>query len=134
MWGSFVGADQVHGQLGPLPEALRLEANSADIFEDEFDVPAFGGIKDHLQLFAGGIVIPLTGGSQEGGIWFGRIYEASRDCLRGTVGVDPRTHGYFAKVGQVAAEIRAYRPPEPYKGKGVKYADEIIVRKEAKKK
>ncbi|MFQ5643946.1 MAG: 50S ribosomal protein L6 [Thiogranum sp.] len=38
------------------------------------------------------------------------------------------------KVGQVAAEIRAYRPPEPYKGKGVKYADEVIVRKEAKKK
>lgn len=38
------------------------------------------------------------------------------------------------KVGQVAAEIRAHRPPEPYKGKGVKYADEIIVRKEAKKK
>mgnify|MGYP003572056181 FL=1 len=38
------------------------------------------------------------------------------------------------KVGQVAAEIRAYRPPEPYKGKGVKYADEIIPRKEAKKK
>lgn len=38
------------------------------------------------------------------------------------------------KVGQVAANIRAYRPPEPYKGKGVKYADEQIVRKEAKKK
>jgi len=38
------------------------------------------------------------------------------------------------KVGQVCAEIRAYRPPEPYKGKGVKYADEQIVRKEAKKK
>ncbi|NOY73098.1 MAG: 50S ribosomal protein L6 [Gammaproteobacteria bacterium] len=37
-------------------------------------------------------------------------------------------------VGQVAAEIRAFRPPEPYKGKGVKYADEVIVRKEAKKK
>ena len=37
-------------------------------------------------------------------------------------------------VGQVAAEIRAYRPPEPYKGKGVKYADEHILRKEAKKK
>jgi large subunit ribosomal protein L6 len=37
-------------------------------------------------------------------------------------------------VGQVAAEIRGYRPPEPYKGKGVKYADEVIVRKEAKKK
>ena len=38
------------------------------------------------------------------------------------------------KVGQVAAEIRAYRPPEPYKGKGVRYADEQVVRKEAKKK
>lgn len=38
------------------------------------------------------------------------------------------------KVGQVAAEIRAYRPPEPYKGKGVKYSDENVVRKEAKKK
>jgi len=36
-------------------------------------------------------------------------------------------------VGQVAANIRAYRPPEPYKGKGVRYADEIIVLKEAKK-
>ncbi|PKM10632.1 MAG: 50S ribosomal protein L6 [Gammaproteobacteria bacterium HGW-Gammaproteobacteria-3] len=38
------------------------------------------------------------------------------------------------KVGQVAAEIRAYRSPEPYKGKGVRYADEQVVRKEAKKK
>jgi len=37
-------------------------------------------------------------------------------------------------LGQVAANIRAYRPPEPYKGKGVKYAGEHIVRKEAKKK
>jgi large subunit ribosomal protein L6 len=39
-----------------------------------------------------------------------------------------------AAVGQVAAEIRSYRPPEPYKGKGVKYADEFIFRKEGKKK
>jgi large subunit ribosomal protein L6 len=38
------------------------------------------------------------------------------------------------RVGQVAAEIRAYRPPEPYKGKGVRYSDEHVVRKEAKKK
>ena len=36
-------------------------------------------------------------------------------------------------VGQAAAEIRAFRPPEPYKGKGVRYADERVVRKEAKK-
>ena len=38
------------------------------------------------------------------------------------------------QVGQVAAEVRAYRKPEPYKGKGVRYADEVIVLKETKKK
>ena len=38
------------------------------------------------------------------------------------------------QVGQVAANIRAYRPPEPYKGKGIRYSGEQIVRKEAKKK
>jgi large subunit ribosomal protein L6 len=38
------------------------------------------------------------------------------------------------KVGQAAAEIREYRRPEPYKGKGIKYEDERIVRKEGKKK
>lgn len=37
-------------------------------------------------------------------------------------------------VGEVAAKIRSYRPPEPYKGKGVRYSDEHVVRKEAKKK
>ncbi|MBI1396631.1 MAG: 50S ribosomal protein L6 [Betaproteobacteria bacterium] len=37
-------------------------------------------------------------------------------------------------IGQVAAEIRAYRPPEPYKGKGVRYSDEVVVLKETKKK
>jgi large subunit ribosomal protein L6 len=38
------------------------------------------------------------------------------------------------KVGQVAAEVRGYRPPEPYKGKGVRYADEVVILKETKKK
>lgn len=38
------------------------------------------------------------------------------------------------RVGQVASELRSYRPPEPYKGKGVRYTDEFVVRKEAKKK
>jgi large subunit ribosomal protein L6 len=38
------------------------------------------------------------------------------------------------RVGQIAAEIRAYRPPEPYKGKGIKYSTEIVRRKEGKKK
>jgi large subunit ribosomal protein L6 len=38
------------------------------------------------------------------------------------------------QVGQVAAEVRAYRSPEPYKGKGVRYVDEVVVIKETKKK
>ncbi|MEW5903779.1 MAG: 50S ribosomal protein L6 [Pseudomonadota bacterium] len=38
------------------------------------------------------------------------------------------------QIGQVAAEIRAYRSPEPYKGKGVRYADEVVILKETKKK
>jgi large subunit ribosomal protein L6 len=38
------------------------------------------------------------------------------------------------KVGQVAAEVRGYKPPEPYKGKGVRYADEVVILKETKKK
>lgn len=38
------------------------------------------------------------------------------------------------KVGQVAAKIRGFKPPEPYKGKGIRYADEYVVRKEGKKK
>jgi len=38
------------------------------------------------------------------------------------------------KIGQVAAEVRGYKPPEPYKGKGVRYADEVVVLKETKKK
>ncbi len=38
------------------------------------------------------------------------------------------------RVGQVAAEIRAYRSPEPYKGKGVRYSDEVVIMKETKKK
>ena len=56
------------------------------------------------------------------------------------VGIDPKqTHLTITgidrqKVGQVAAEIRGYRGPEPYKGKGVKYAGEYIFRKEGKKK
>ena len=38
------------------------------------------------------------------------------------------------QVGQVAAEVRGYRPPEPYKGKGVRYAGEVVILKETKKK
>ena len=42
--------------------------------------------------------------------------------------------GYSQRVGQVCAQIRAFRPPEPYKGKGIRYVDEYVHRKEGKKK
>jgi large subunit ribosomal protein L6 len=54
--------------------------------------------------------------------------QAERPTLLVVSGIDRQ------RVGQVAAEIRAYRPPEPYKGKGVKYEGEHILRKEGKKK
>ena len=50
------------------------------------------------------------------------------------VGVGYRAQADRQRVGQVAAEIRAIRPPEPYKGKGIRYADEKITIKETKKK
>ena len=53
---------------------------------------------------------------------------ASKPTEITVAGIDKR------QVGQIAAEIRAFRGPEPYKGKGVKYAGEFIFRKEGKKK
>jgi len=57
----------------------------------------------------------------------GITINAERNSLQ-IIGADKQ------RVGQISAEIRSYRPPEPYKGKGVKYRDEVIVRKEGKKK
>lgn len=54
--------------------------------------------------------------------------EVEKNTLLTITGIDKQ------KVGQVAAEIRGYKKPEPYKGKGIRYADEYIVRKEGKKK
>ena len=53
------------------------------------------------------------------------MYETYRDIY---IGIDKQ------KVGQFASEVRALRKPEPYKGKGVRYSDEVIRRKEGKKK
>ena len=59
---------------------------------------------------------------------------ASASSLEKTLRDGGKTGADKQLVGQVAAEIRSYRPPEPYKGKGVKYANEYIFRKEGKKK
>jgi hypothetical protein len=57
-----------------------------------------------------------------------KVEDAAADRIIVIKGVDKQ------QVGQVAAEIRAYRPPEPYKGKGVRYADEQVTLKRTKKK
>lgn len=74
----------------------------------------------NLQLgFSHDVAYPIPDGIQ---------IECERPTLVKVSGIDKQ------KVGQVAAEIRAYRPPEPYKGKGVRYSDEYVFRKEGKKK
>ena len=58
-------------------------------------------------------------------------------CFGGPAAPQPHArenHGHAELVGQVASNIRGLRPPEPYKGKGVRYADEVVVLKETKKK
>ena len=58
----------------------------------------------------------------------------SEETIRNRLHLDKNSGADRQKVGQVAAEIRGFRGPEPYKGKGIKYADEHIHRKEGKKK
>ena len=80
-------------------------------------VAAVGGRNGGI---AGAAIFALIEGQEAG---FGTV----------EVGGDVDQVGIDGKVGQAAAEIRAFRPPEPYKGKGVRYSDERVVRKEAKK-
>ena len=81
---------------------------------------AVQGNNVQLQLgYSHDVVYPVPEGIQ---------VQAERPTLLVVSGIDRQ------RVGQVAAEIRAYRPPEPYKGKGIKYEGETILRKEGKKK
>ena len=86
-----------------------------------FDALALGGLWRRSGILGGDLADALAVGAADG------------DHLRAA----DRDHGQRRRpqrVGQVAAEIRAFRPPEPYKGKGIKYAGEIVRRKEGKKK
>lgn len=97
-----------------------------------------GGFERKLQLVGVGYRAKVQGKKLDLTLGFSHpvVYEAPSDIDIQTpsqteiviTGIDKQ------KVGQVAAEIRRYRPPEPYKGKGVRYADERVVLKEAKKK
>lgn len=96
------------------------------------------GFEKKLQLLGIGYRAQMQGSVLNLSLGFSRPVEYP--CPRG-VSIETPTQTEIVvrgtdkqRVGQTAAEIRAYRPPEPYKGKGVRYDGEIIVRKEAKKK
>jgi large subunit ribosomal protein L6 len=96
------------------------------------------GFEKSMEITGTGYRAAVSGGNLEMNLGFSHpvVYPVPKGikitCERPTAikveGIDKRL------VGQVAAEIRAWRPPEPYKGKGVRYTDETILRKEGKKK
>ena len=97
-----------------------------------------GGFKKELEINGVGYRAALQGKNLQLSLGYSHdvVYEVPEGI---TVEVPKPTEIIISgidkqRVGQVAAEIRAYRPPEPYKGKGVKYVDEYIFRKEGKKK
>lgn len=96
------------------------------------------GFEKKLQLNGVGYRAKATGKTLN--LTLGFSHPVDYDLPEGIVAETPSQTEIVIKgidkqaVGQVAAEIRAFRPPEPYKGKGVRYADEQVRRKEAKKK
>ncbi|MCC7038874.1 MAG: 50S ribosomal protein L6 [Burkholderiales bacterium] len=148
---------------GPLGEATRSYADSVSIAR-EGDTLVFTAANDAARAMQGtlrALVANMVKGVTEGFerkltlVGVGFRAQAAGDKLNLTLGFShpvvhtmpkgvkvetPQQTEIVVKgidkqaVGQVAAEIRAYRPPEPYKGKGVRYADERVIMKETKKK
>lgn len=96
------------------------------------------GFQKKLQLIGVGYRVQLQGQNLNLTLGFSHpvVYELPKDVKAETPSQTEIVLTSIDKqlLGQVAAEIRAFRPPEPYKGKGVRYADENVRRKEAKKK
>lgn len=96
------------------------------------------GFQKKLQLIGVGYRVQMQGQNLNLTLGFSHpvVYELPKDVKAETPSQTEIVLTSIDKqlLGQVAAEIRAFRPPEPYKGKGVRYADENVRRKEAKKK
>jgi large subunit ribosomal protein L6 len=117
-------ADQMWGLSRTLVNNLVLGVTNG--FSQKLEIQGVGyraavqGKNLHLQLgFSHDVAYPIPDGI---------TIAAEKPTMLTVSGIDKQL------VGQVAAEIRAYRPPEPYKGKGVRYAKEYVRRKEGKKK
>ena len=141
-----VGLEQVSGENGselrvrPREETRQAvaQAGTARSLLNNMVIGVTAGFERRLQLVGVGYRAQSNGGRLNMSLGYshpveydppeGVTVEATSNTDIVVRGVDKQ------KVGQVAAVLRAFRPPEPYKGKGVRYADEIVRRKEAKKK
>ena len=149
----------VKGPLGILTQHLNGEVKDGDklLFAAANDSQQSNAMSGTLRALVANMVIGVTTGFQKKLTLVGVGYraQAQGDKLNLTLGFSHPVVHQMPKgvkcetptqteilikgsdkqaVGQVAAEVRAYRSPEPYKGKGVRYADEVVVIKETKKK
>jgi large subunit ribosomal protein L6 len=152
----------VKGPLGTLSQALlpsvEVVRNGASLLCKEIDgAPNAGAMSGTMRALLNNMVSGVTKGFQKKLTLVGVGYraQAQGDKLNLSLGFShPVVHSMPVGikvetptqteivikgidrqvVGQVAAQVRAYRPPEPYKGKGVRYSDEVVVIKETKKK
>ena len=152
----------VKGPLGTLMQTLTGSVKVFNVdgvlrFEAANDTREANAMSGTLRALVNNMVLGVTKGFEKKLLLVGVGYKAQAqgDRLNLTLGFShPVVHqmpegvtcvtptpteilikgNNLQQVGQVSAEIRAYRPPEPYKGKGVRYADERVVLKETKKK
>lgn len=119
-------------------QASRAQAGTMRTIINNMVVGVSEGFERKLQLVGVGYRAQAQGGKVN--LTLGFSHPVEYQLPEGVTAETPSQTEIVLKgsdkqqLGQVAAEIRAYRPPEPYKGKGVRYADEQVRRKEAKKK
>jgi large subunit ribosomal protein L6 len=156
------GQVAIKGPLGtmsrPLAPSVKIEREGDNlVFKAEEGMPEADAMSGTMRALVANMVTGVTKGFERKLTLVGVGYraQAQGDKLNLTLGfshpvVHPMPKGIKVEtptqtevlvkgmdkqlVGQVAAEIRAYRPPEPYKGKGVRYSDERVLIKETKKK
>jgi large subunit ribosomal protein L6 len=127
------GEISVKGPLGSLTrtfgESVTIERSGDDLVF-KATTAEDGAMQGTIRALVANMVKGVTQGFERKLSLVGVGYRAAAagDKVNLSLGFDKQ------QVGQVAAEIRAYRPPEPYKGKGVRYSDERVVIKETKKK
>ncbi|MCD8476338.1 MAG: 50S ribosomal protein L6 [Shewanella fodinae] len=135
-----VTVDNDHVTFGPVEGHVNAwaQAGTARALVNNMVVGVTQGFEKKLKLVGVGYRAKVTGGDLD--LTLGFSHPLVHKLPAGVTAECPSQTDIVLKsidkelVGQVAAEIRGYRPPEPYKGKGVRYDDENVRRKEAKKK